>query len=98
MPASVHLLGPANSRGRGMSAGFPRGAPWSTHAASLAISALLSDRSCAKLWMPTVLSIVHGGISRLTVFALIDRAQGLASSYVSNDIGAMDPGRWQSWQ
>ena len=96
MPASVHLLASVNSRGGGMSAGFPRGAPTSTQAAIVAISAFFSDRSCLKLWMPTVLSIVHGGISRLTTFVLIDRAQGRASSYVSNDIGAIEPGRWQS--
>src|SRR5262245_3277559 len=48
--------------------------------------------------MPTVLSIVHGGISRLETFARIERAQGRASSKVWSDIGAIDPGRWQSWQ
>src|SRR6266852_1449018 len=98
MLASVHLLVSVNSRGGGMSEGFPLGAPSSTHAAILAMSALLSERSCLKLWMPTVLSRVHGGISRLTTLALTDRAQGRASSKVSNDIGAIDPGRWQSWQ
>src|SRR5438552_3733349 len=41
--------------------------------------------------MPTVLSIVHGGISRLETFARIARAQGRASSKVCSDIGAMDP-------
>src|SRR5262249_57349550 len=52
---------------------------------------------CVKVGMARVLRIVHGGISRLTTFALIDRAQGRASSNVSKDIGAIDPGRWQSW-
>jgi hypothetical protein len=40
----------------------------------------------------------HGGISRAVTFVLIERAQGRASSYVSSDIGATDPGRWQFWQ
>jgi hypothetical protein len=40
----------------------------------------------------------HGGISRRTTLCFIDLAQGRASSYVSNDIGAMLPGRWQAWQ
>jgi hypothetical protein len=39
----------------------------------------------------------HGGMRRDTVFALIDRAYGRASSYVINDIGAFDSGRWQVW-
>src|SRR5262249_4126511 len=41
---------------------------------------------------------VHGGISRLETFARIERAQGRASSKVWSDIGAIDPGRWQSWR
>jgi hypothetical protein len=47
--------------------------------------------------MPTVRSICQGGIWRRTTFSLIDRAQGRASLYVSNGIGAIDPGRWQFW-
>src|SRR5215467_6033926 len=47
--------------------------------------------------MPTVRSICQGGICRRTTFSLIERAQGRASLYVSNDIGAIDAGRWQFW-
>jgi hypothetical protein len=49
-------------------------------------------------WMPTFLSRVQGGISRLDTLFFIDLAQGRASSYVNKDIGATAPGRWQFWQ
>src|SRR5688500_11746136 len=52
--------------------------------------------------MPMFFSMYQGGIapalSRIAVRAFIERAQGLASSYVSSDIGATWPGRWQFWQ
>src|SRR5205809_3883469 len=48
--------------------------------------------------MPMFFSTNHGGISRSAVFAFIDLAHGRASSYVSNDIGATDSGRWHRWQ
>src|SRR6516164_4402071 len=48
--------------------------------------------------MPCVLSMCHGGISRCATRCLIERAQGLASSYVMSDIGATVPGRWHTWQ
>src|SRR5471032_201142 len=48
--------------------------------------------------MPTVRSTCHGGICRASTRCLIERAHGRASSYVSSDIGAMEPGRWQFWQ
>src|ERR1700738_276805 len=37
----------------------------------------------------------HGGITRRSTLSLIERAHGRASLYVSSDIGAMEPGRWQ---
>ena len=37
----------------------------------------------------------HGGISRETTRCLIERAHGRTSWYVSSDIGAIWPGRWQ---
>ena len=52
------------ARGGGMSAGFPCGAPASTHLTMVAISSSVSDRSLLKCWMPTFLSMNHGGISR----------------------------------
>src|ERR1700704_1928530 len=48
--------------------------------------------------MPWVLSMCHGGISRCATRCLIERAQGLASSYVMSDIGATVAGRWHTWQ
>jgi len=45
--------------------------------------------------MPMRRSMNQGGISRLETFALMDRAHGRASWYVSSDIGAIIPGRWQ---
>src|SRR5213593_4900971 len=44
--------------------------------------------------MPTLRSMNHGGISRCETFAFIERAHGRASSYVINDIGAIESGRW----
>jgi len=61
----------------------------------VAISASLSDGSSLNFEMPMWRSMYHGGISRDDTLALIDRAQGRASWYVSKDIGAMAPGRWQ---
>jgi hypothetical protein len=55
-------------------------APLSTHFAMIAISAALNERSLLNFWMPTVRSIVHGGMVRATTFCLIDRAHGRASS------------------
>src|SRR5690349_11481346 len=52
--------------------------------------------------MPMFFSIYQGGmapaLSRIAVRAFIERAHGLASSYVRSDIGATWPGRWQFWQ
>ena len=62
-----------------MSAGLPIGAPASTHAAMVAISASLSDGSSLNFVMPIVRSMCQGGISRATTFCLIDRAHGRAS-------------------
>ena len=41
------------------------------------------------------LSMNHGGISRAAVRALRARAQGRTSEYVTRDIGAPPPARWQ---
>src|SRR5262245_63275037 len=44
----------------------------------------------------------HGGIAprchRRAVRSFMERAQGLASSYVRSDIGATEFGRWHLWQ
>ena len=72
-----------------MSFGSPFGAPASTHRTMVSISSSLSERSFLKCWMPTVLSMCHGGICRAATRALIDRAHGRVSSKVMSDIGAM---------
>ena len=79
-----------------MSAATPMGAPLSTHAATIAISSSLSDGSSLNCWMPMFLSICQGGISRFTTRFLIDRAHGRTSWYVTRDIGAISPWRWQT--
>src|SRR5262249_60270638 len=90
---------PASSfqtRGAGMSFGSPFGAPAETHARMVSICSSFSERSFLNFWMPTVLSMCHGGIWREPTRAAIDFAQGRASSYVINDIGAMLSGRWHA--
>src|SRR5262249_31572544 len=47
--------------------------------------------------MPMFGSMCHGGMLRNRTFSLIAFAHGRASSYVSKDIGAIEPGRWQVW-
>ena len=47
---------------------------------------------------PCAGSANQGGISRFTTTRVIDFAQGLASSKLSSDIGAISPGRWQLTQ
>jgi hypothetical protein len=46
----------------GMSFGSPIGAPASTHWVIVSISRSVSDRSFLNSWMPTFLSMCHGGI------------------------------------
>src|SRR5262249_4558207 len=86
----------ANSGGFGKSPGFPSGAPPSTQAAIVSMSA------CCRLtsfeYLPTVGSAPHGGIWRATTFCLIARAHGRASSNAMSDIGAIAVGRWHSTQ
>ena len=92
---SRHAFASVNVSGAGMSAGLPRGAPPSTHLAIFAISSAPSDVSSLKCWMPTVLSMYHGGITSgfapRPVRCLIAFAHGRTSSYVINDMGADRP-------
>ena len=69
----------SNSRGFGMSAALPIGAPASTHFAIVSISSSRSDGSFLKLWMPTCGSMPHGGICRSVTRCLIERAHGRTS-------------------
>ena len=80
-----------------MSAESPRGAPASAQAPMTAISSSVSEMSSLNRWTPMFFSMNQGGISRSAVFCFIALAHGRASSYVTNDIGARAPGRWQLW-
>src|SRR5437867_419774 len=93
-----HRCESSNWRGGGISAGLPSGAPPSTQATIVAISSSVSEGSSLNRRIPTLRSINHGGMSRVTTFAFIARAQGRASRYVSRDMGAMLSGRWHFWQ
>src|SRR4051794_36657019 len=85
-----------HSFGFGMSLTSPFGAPASTHFTMVATCSSLSERSFLKCWMPTDLSMFHGGIWCDSTRVLIERAQGRDSSNVTRDIGAIDSGRWQA--
>src|SRR5437016_3248410 len=63
----------------------------------VAISRSVSEGSSLNFVIPMLRSMCQGGIWRRTTFSLIERAHGRASLYVSNDMGAIDPGRWQFW-
>ena len=62
-----------------MSSGLPRGAPASTHATMVSISAWLSERSYLKPWTPTLGSMYQGGMVRVDTLSRIDRAHGRVS-------------------
>src|SRR5262245_43814286 len=87
-----------NCTGGGMSAGLPRVAPPSAHFTIVATSVSVSDGSLSNLRMPTVRSMYQGGISREATFWRMLRTHGRTSSYVRNDIGAIESGRWHFWQ
>ncbi len=85
-----------------MSFGSPCGAPPSIQWTIVATCSSVSDRSFLNFWMPTVLSICHGGICRSATRARMSRTHGRACAYVSSDIGATEFARWQeshfSWK
>src|SRR5258708_31313669 len=86
----------AYSIGLGASFGLPSFAPESAQATSVSISAWLSRRSLVNL--PCASSENQGGIFLLSTAVFMAFAQGRASLYVSNAMGAASPGRWHSWQ
>src|SRR5205807_9069926 len=94
--AKVHARSFGHLRGAGMSLGSPIGAPASTQRRIVSISSSDSDRSFLNCWMPTVLSMCHGGICRAATRARIARAHGRTASYVMSDIGAIESGRWHA--
>ena len=79
-----HSCAAVKTTGGGRSAGLPRGAPASTHAPIISISASLREMSSLKFWMPTSFSMNQGGITpmrlRRAVRCLMLRAQGRTSS------------------
>ena len=64
----------------GMSFASPFGAPASIHRTIVSICESLNDRSYLNCWIPTPLSMCHGGICRAATRVLIDFAHGRASS------------------
>ena len=68
-----------NSTAAGASSGLPRGAPFCTQLLTVRISSSLSDLSSLKLCTPTLGSMCHGGISRASTLARMDRAHGRVS-------------------
>src|SRR5713226_5153117 len=81
------------SRDNGASFALPAGDFASTQAASVLISAGLSDGSLENC--PTFGSANHGGMDLSCVARAIAPANALVSSQVSKGIGAMSPPRWQ---
>src|SRR5258707_5852596 len=83
----------ANVGAGGISLRSPRGAPPSTHAPIVSISARLKLRSLRNLSECSG-SAPHGGISRSVTLVLITFAHGRTSSYDMRTIGATSPARW----
>src|SRR5258706_7492449 len=67
----IFHLSSSNLTGGGISAGFPLGAPASTHSTMVAISLLESPPSLLDLLMPTLGSTYHSRIIRDANFSLI---------------------------
>src|ERR1700674_1530606 len=90
--SGLEILQPSVQLGDG-GASFisPAGDFASAHAASVAISAGLSDGSFENC--PTFEWANHGGMDFSCVARRITPANGRASSYVSNGIGAIPPAR-----
>src|SRR5437870_400455 len=95
--AKFHFDSSGHCFGGGISFGSPFGTPASTHFTIVPICASDSERSFLNFWMPTVLSICHGGICRVSTRSRMALAQGRTSSYVTSDIGAIESGLWQAW-
>src|SRR3989442_13509131 len=95
--AKFHFDSFGHCFGGGISFGSPFGTPASTHFTIVSICASGSERSFLNFWMPTVLSICHGGIWRVITRSRIALAQGRTSSYVTSDIGAIESGLWHDW-
>src|SRR5438094_6303916 len=74
--AKLHFDSSGHCFGGGISFGSPLGTPASTHFTIVSICASDNERSFLNFWMPTVLSICHGGIWRVITRSRIALAQG----------------------
>src|SRR5213594_2291900 len=95
--AKFHFDSSGHCFAGGISFGSPFWTPASTHFTMVSICASDKDRSFLNFWMPTVLSICHGGIWRVITRSRIAFAQGRTSSYVTSDIGAIESALWHAW-
>ena len=77
----------------GRSFALPFGEPPATQASSVFRSSSLSRRSFSNV--PAGASACQGGMCPSPTSSRIALAYGRTSSYVSSDIGAISPGRWQ---
>src|SRR3989442_202137 len=80
-----------HSRGRGISLISPSGAPESTHRTMVSIWSCVRDMSFLNFCTPTVGSICHGGIWRVMTRSRMALAHGRVSSYLTSDMGAIEP-------
>src|SRR5579862_6037075 len=85
-----------HTTGGGALLGSPSGAPASTQETILRICSAVRRRSLEKC--PCCGSANHGGIVPVATATLIAFAHGRVCAYVSRDMGAISPARWQTWQ
>src|SRR6185503_20646871 len=97
MMSGLPIVHPSlKTTGAGRSLASPSSEPFSAHSVNAVMSAALRNLAFSKC--PTVGSANHGGIVRLATALAIALAYGRVSVKFMNDIGAMAPGRWHSWQ
>src|SRR5690242_13014220 len=89
--AAFHSSAAGHVLGAGISFILPSGAPSSTQRVMVSICACESDISFLNFLTPTVGSMCHGGIWRVTTRSRMALAQGRVSSYETSDMGAMEP-------
>src|SRR3954466_10890876 len=80
----------------GMSLGSPFGAPLATHRKIVLFSCSVSPRSLRNV--PWGASACQGGMSPSAILSRMSLGRGRKSSYASNDIGPISPGRWHDVQ
>jgi hypothetical protein len=93
--ASCQAVGSGQRTGGGSSFGLPSGAPESIQRTMVLRCDSLRERSFLNSRIPTVRSMCQGGI--VWVWTRYDQLQVFPDVVVvSNDISAIDPGRWQT--